>query len=139
MYMRGISGKVKGHVAFVAVAEIVAHVLRPLIGLGEEHAVRVVLIDDLADALHDGVRLAQVLVGGAFALDQIGDRIQAQAVDPLVEPEIHDADDGALDVRVVEIQIGLMAEEAVPVIALRDRSKVQLELSVSVKMMRVPA
>jgi hypothetical protein len=38
MYMRGISGKVERHVAFVAVAEIFLRVLRPLVGLGQQHA-----------------------------------------------------------------------------------------------------
>ena len=37
--------EVEGHVALVAVAEVGAHVLGPLVGLGEQHAVRVVRVD----------------------------------------------------------------------------------------------
>ena len=36
------------HVAFVAVAEILAHVLRPLIGLGQQQPVAVVLVEQRA-------------------------------------------------------------------------------------------
>ena len=40
MNRRGISGKVEGHVALVAVAEVGDGVLGPLVGLGQQHAVR---------------------------------------------------------------------------------------------------
>jgi hypothetical protein len=76
------------HVALVAVAEVVAHVLGPLLasasstlpGSGVEAA---------ADRLEHLVRLRQVLVGGAVALDQVGHGIEPEAVDPEVEPELH--------------------------------------------------
>jgi hypothetical protein len=42
-----------------------------------------------ADLLQDGVRLGQVLVVGAFALDQIGHGVEPQAVDAGIEPEAH--------------------------------------------------
>ena len=84
--------EVVGHVALVAVAEILAHVLGPLVGLGQQHAVLVVGVDHGAHLLDDGVGLGQVLVVGAFAHAQVGDRIEAQAVDAHVEPEAHDAD-----------------------------------------------
>ena len=38
------------HVAFVAVAEVLAHVLRPLVGLGEEEPVVVVRVERGAHA-----------------------------------------------------------------------------------------
>ena len=37
--------EVERHVAFVARAEILQHVLRPLIGLGQQHAVAVALVE----------------------------------------------------------------------------------------------
>ena len=44
-----------------------------------------------ADPLEDRVRLGQVLAVGALALDEIGNRVEPQAVDAHVEPEAHDA------------------------------------------------
>ena len=91
--------EVIGHVAFVAVAEVVAHVLGPHVGFGEQHAVRVVLVDDLADALDDRVRLGKVLVGSALALHQVGNRVEPQPIDALIEPEAHDPRDGVRPAR----------------------------------------
>jgi len=39
--------KVKAHVAFVAVAEILDDVLRPLVGLGQQHPAGVEAVDSL--------------------------------------------------------------------------------------------
>ena len=39
MYMRGISGKWIGHLAFVAIAKVFAHVLGPHVGLGQQQAI----------------------------------------------------------------------------------------------------
>ena len=62
--------EVERHVAFVALAEIGPRVLRPLVGLGEQHAVGIVRVDLGADRLQDVVRLRQVLVVRALALDR---------------------------------------------------------------------
>jgi len=106
------------HLTFVAaVAEIVAHVLRPLIGLGEQHAIGVAAGDVTADDADDLVRLAQILVDGAFALAEVWHGIQAEAIDPEAQPEVHDAQHGAQHLRIVEIQVRLVTEEAVPVVS----------------------
>ena len=74
--------EVERHVAFVAVAEIVLGVLRPLIGLGEQHAVRDSVASSSARmSLQDLVGLRQVLVVRALALDQVGHGVEPQAVD----------------------------------------------------------
>ena len=104
------------HVAFVALAEIVLGVLRPLVGLGEQHAARIGLVELGADALEHLVRLRKVLVVGAFALDQVRHRVEPQPVDAEVEPEAHHAEHGLDDLRIVEVEVGLMRIEAVPVI-----------------------
>ena len=84
------------------------------------------------------MRFAQIFVVGALALDQIGNGVEPKAVDAHVEPEAHDLQHRFHDLRIVEVQIRLMAEEAMPVVGLGDRlSQVQFEVSVSVKMMRV--
>jgi hypothetical protein len=83
--------EVEGHVALVAVAEILTHVFRPHVGFGQQQAVRVARIERGAHLLQDRVGLGQVLVAGALALDQVGDRVQPEPVDAHVEPEAHDA------------------------------------------------
>src|SRR5439155_21789386 len=66
------------------------------------------------------VRPGQVFVARPFALAQVGNRIQAEAVDADVEPELHRLENRLQDARIVEVEIGLMAEEAMPVMRLRD-------------------
>ena len=128
------------HVAFVAVAEVLAHVLGPLVRLGEEHAPGVARVHRRAHALQHRVRFGQVLVVGALAHAQIRNRIEPHAVDAHVHPEAHDVDHRVDDARVVVIQIGLMREEAMPVVlAARPDPRPSSSVSVSVKMMRVPA
>ena len=75
-------------------------------------------VERAADLLQDVVRLRQVLADRAFALDQVGHGVEAQAVDAAVEPELHDLDHRLEHLRVVEVQIRLMMEEAVPVVRL---------------------
>ncbi len=111
-------GKVIRHVAFVAVAEVVAHVLRPLVRFRQQHAIGVFLRDDLPDRFDDGVGFLEILVAGALALDEVGNGVEPEPVHAIGEPEFHDADDGAHHVRVVEVEIGLMTEEAMPVVGL---------------------
>jgi hypothetical protein len=50
---------------------------------------RVARVDAGADLLDHVVRLAQVLVAGAVALDQVGDGVEPEAVDAHVQPEAH--------------------------------------------------
>ena len=111
--------------AFVAagagVAEILDDVARPLIGLGQQHPAREFVVDHLADAFEERVRLGQVLAVGALALEQVGHRVQPKPVDAEVQPEAHDVDHRLLHGRVVVVQIGLVGEEPVPVELAADR------------------
>jgi hypothetical protein len=90
MYMRGISGKMIGHVALVAIAEIVAHVLRPLIGLGQEHPAPVMGVHHRPHLFDHRVGFGQILVGGALAHAQVGNGVQPQPVHAQIQPEAHD-------------------------------------------------
>ena len=83
--------EVKRHVALVAVAEVRPHVGGPLVGLGEQHAIRIPRVERRADLLQDLVGLVEVLADRALALDQVGHGVEAQAVDAAIEPELHDA------------------------------------------------
>ena len=55
----------------------------------------------------------------AFALDQVGHRVEPQAVDAAIEPEPHGLEHRLEHARVVEVEIRLVVEEAVPVVGLR--------------------
>ena len=65
--------------------------------------------------------LGQVFAVGPLALDQVGDGIDAEAVDPAVEPERHDVEHLFLDRGIIEIEVGLMAVEPVPEVLAGDR------------------
>ena len=73
-----------------------------------------------ADGLDDGVRFRQVLAVRAFAFHEVGNGIEPEPVDAQFQPEVqhvqHLFDDGW----VVVIQIGLVLEEAVPIVRLGD-------------------
>ena len=80
--------EVKGHVAFVAgaavfAAEVQLGVLRPLVGLGQQHAVGVIGVDLGAYRLEHRVGLGQVLVVGAVTLDQVGNRVRRRPSMPM--------------------------------------------------------
>ena len=109
-------GEVEGHVALVAVAEVLDHVLRPLVGLGQQHAVGVARVDLRADAPQVLVRLREVLAARALALEQVRDGVEPEAVDPEVEPEAEHVQHRLLHLGVVVVQVRLVREEAVPVV-----------------------
>ncbi len=67
------------------------------------------------------VRLRQVLARCALALDQVGHRVHAKAVDAEIQPKLHDRPDRFANCRIVVVQVRLVAEEPVPVVGLRDR------------------
>ncbi|MNF64488.1 hypothetical protein D3C84_462210 [compost metagenome] len=120
--------EVEGHVAFIAVqaflvgvAEVQLSILRPLIGLGQQHAVGVVGVDFRTDLFQDVVGFRQVLIVGAIALDQVGNRVQAQAVDAHVEPVTHHRQHRFHDLRVIEVQVRLVGVETVPEVLAGDR------------------
>ena len=74
--------------ALVALAEVGDRILRPLVRLGQQHAVAVLGVHVRAQLAQERVRLGQVLAVGALALVQVRDRVEAQAVDAHVEPEV---------------------------------------------------
>ena len=113
-------GEVEGHVALVAVAEVGADVGGPHVGFGEDEAVLVFGVDDGADFFDLDVGLGHIFAGGAVALDEVGDGVEAEAVDAHVEPEAHGGEDFVHDAGVVEVEVGLVGEEAVPVVLLGD-------------------
>jgi hypothetical protein len=53
---------------------------------------------------------------GALALDQVGHRVGAKAVEAPLEPELHHLEHLLLDLGVVPVEVRLVREEAVPVV-----------------------
>src|SRR5439155_9264953 len=104
-----------GHVAFIALTEIFLDILRPLIGLRQQQFALGVSVQFGAQLLDDGVGFRQVLVAGALALAKIGDGIETETIDAAIEPALHDLHDGADHARIVEVEIGLVRKEAVPI------------------------
>ena len=109
------------HVRLVALAEIRDGVFRPLVRLGEQHAAAEFLVHVGAEFNEILVGLAQIFADGSFALVEVRNGIEPQAVDAHAQPEIEHLLDRFVHGRVVEIQIGLVRIETVPVIRFRDR------------------
>jgi hypothetical protein len=72
--------KVKGHVAFIAVAKIGPHIGRPLIGFRQHQAVGVIGVDSCADGLDGLMRLGQVFARSSIAFDQVRDSVHAHSI-----------------------------------------------------------
>ena len=106
--------------ALVAVAEVVDGVLGPLVGLGQEHAAGPLAVDVGAELLEELVGLGEVLAVGALALVEVGDGVEPHAVDAEGEPLVHHLDDGLVHLGVVEVEVGLVGVEAVPVVLAGD-------------------
>ncbi len=107
--------------AGAGITEVFDDVGGPLVGLGQQHPARELVVDDFAHFLQEGVCLGQVLAVGALALEQIGHSVQPEPVDPKIEPEPQHVDHRFLHGRVVVVQVRLMREEAVPVELLAHR------------------
>jgi hypothetical protein len=69
MKMRGISRKMKRHMALVAVAEIGDGFFRPLIGLGQQHPIAIFLIDMAAQFFQELMGFRQIFAARSFALE----------------------------------------------------------------------
>ena len=108
--------EVKIHVRFVAVTEIGDGIFRPLVRLRQKHATTELGINVCPQFFQIDVRLRKILAVRPFALVEVGNGIEPKAVDAKLEPEIADPLDHFVHRGVIEIQIGLMRIEAMPVI-----------------------
>jgi hypothetical protein len=91
------------------------NLLGPLVRLGDQDAPRVVAVDHRANLAQEPVRRGLALAVAVLALEQVGDGVQADAIDAHVHPEPHDVEHLLAHGRVLEIQVGLVREEAVEV------------------------
>ena len=62
------------------------------------------------------MRLGQVLAVGPVALEEVGHGVEAEAVEAEVQPEAQDVEHRLADLGVVVVEVGLVGEEAVPVV-----------------------
>ena len=60
--------------------------------------------------------LGQVLAVGAVPLEEVGHGVEPEAVEADVEPEADDVEHGVGHLGVVVVEVGLVGEEAVPVV-----------------------
>ena len=123
-------GEVEGHVALGADppavlgllgTEVLHDVGRPLVGLAEQHAPGVVLVDEATALLEEVVRLGEVLAVGAGALVEVRHRVEPEPVEAHVEPEGHRLQHRVVDLGVVEVEVRLVVEEPVPEVLLAHR------------------
>ncbi len=118
----GHHGEVEAHVALVAagleVTEVVHDVGGPLVGLGQQDLAGVLLVDVAAHLPKELVGLGQVLAVGARALVEVGHGVEPEAVETHVEPEVDRLEHRLVDGGIVEVQVRLVGEEAVPEVLL---------------------
>ena len=89
---------------------------RRLVGLRDEHRIRVVGVHEGANLLHKLDGLRQGLAAYTVAFKEVSNGIKAQAVQSLVHPEGQDLEHLLLHGRVIVVQIRLVGVEAVEVV-----------------------
>jgi hypothetical protein len=109
-------GRVGHHVAGLAGAEVGGGLLRPEVGLGEEHPAREGRVHVPPQHTQEVDGLGQVLAGGALALEEERDGVEPQPVHSLPEPEVDDLLHLPAHRRALEVEVGLVGVEAVPVV-----------------------
>ena len=117
----GHERKVKTHVTFISLSEILDCIFRPLVGLSKEHATRILFVHSSPEFFQKGVGFRQVLTVGAFLLVKVGNRVQPQSVHSHLEPEIEGIEYGLVDLGILKVQIRLVGVKTVPVIGLGNR------------------
>ena len=106
------------HVALFSLAEIGHRVLGPLVRFGQQHAAGIVRIDISSDFAEKRMGFRQVLAVGSFALEEIRNGVQTQPVHAHRKPVFQHLKYRFPHLRIVVIQVGLMAVEAMPIVSL---------------------
>ena len=108
--------EVEGHLALVAGPEVLDDVVGPLIGLTEQNASRIFPVDHGPQVLEDLMGPGKVLTIRPILLDEVGHRVESESVNTHVHPEPHCIEHLVNDAWFVEIEIGLVVEESMPVV-----------------------
>src|SRR6185437_5940155 len=93
------------------------HVLRPLIGFREQGLAGSISVELLPQPFKYRMRLGQILVVRSFALAKVGHRVETESVHSGIEPTLHHPQDRRHYAGIIEIQVRLVREEAMPVIS----------------------
>src|SRR6516225_2998342 len=110
--------KMEGHVALVAIAKVWSHIRRPLVGFGQEQAARIARVDLTPHRFDHGMRFRKVFATGSVALNKVRNRVHPQPIDAHIQPVAHHLQDFLDHSGIIEVQIGLVREKAVPKILL---------------------
>ena len=102
-------------------AKISSRVLRPLVGLCKQHAIREFRIDVSAKFLKIFMRLGQILAVRVFPFVKVRDGIEPKPVHTHRQPEIADLLHGIVHGRIIKIQVRLMRIKPMPVVGFRER------------------
>src|SRR6266511_354486 len=113
--------KVKVHVRFVAFAKVSGGILRPLIGLCEQHSIWKFSLHMSAQLAKIVMRLWKIFADSALAFVKVRDRIETEAVNAKGEPKIANLLDRFVHGRVIEIQVRLMRIKPMPIVSFCDR------------------
>src|SRR6266852_3606105 len=76
------------HVALVSIAKVRAHISRPLVGFGEEGAIRIARVNFAPESFDHGMGFRKVFAIGPVPLDEIRNRIHTQPVNPQVQLDL---------------------------------------------------
>ena len=113
--MRGITGKSKAmwHSGSSSVPKNAATSRGHWFASAIMHAARVLEVDHRAQRLDELVRRRLALAVALVGLVEVGDRVEPEPVDAEVEPEPDDVEHRVVHGRVLEVEVGLVREEAV--------------------------
>ena len=106
--------------AFIPLAKVSDGILRPGIRFGQQHPSRIVFVHVLAQFLEEAMGFRQVLAGRAFPFVEVRNGVETERIDPQLHPEVERFQQSVVNGRIVEIEIGLVRVEPVPVVRLRD-------------------
>ena len=113
--------KVETHVRLVAFAEIRGRVLRPLIGLRQQHPIWKFRIDVGAQSAEILMRFREILTVGVFAFVKIRHRVQTKTIYTHGQPEVADLLHGIVDSRIIKVQVRLVRIKPVPIVCFCNR------------------
>ncbi len=96
--------EVERHVAAVSLAEVRDGILRPLVGLREQHPILERCVDVTPQIREELQGLREVLAVRSLPLEQVGHGVQPQSIHAEPEPEVDDVEHRRADPRLVEVE-----------------------------------
>ena len=110
--------KIEGSVQFV-ISKVWSGLLHRLDRFPQQQHIAAMLFNPTPETLQVCMGFRQTLAAGSLGFEQKGNGIESEAVHTFVEPEVDHPKHGLLDRRVGVVEIGLMSQKAMQVVALR--------------------